>query len=332
MACCAIACRRYQRRDGGGRYATHGREGDSSWLRCGSKKAAVRPFDSAAASRLIREVLFKCDPAQTPIPARVLKQVRKRAVKAIRNHLGDSIDKFNEWFVGQRSSFIKQIAQQKKAPGGELSQEIVRAAIMELGWRIHSEVAKYVEIFANEFADALPRRLTTEERRTFDSLFRRKPCFGNLPLIMLWARSNFLKQPILELWESPRSRTGLGVLYRLLEYYSLMAPARRSADKIRKGKKSKIAKSGRKPSIDSGSLFAAVAEQLAETRRLKCGCNSSRWTSTIAKETKNFITLDVCCDNCTARPAGRKKPAASHQIRLARDEFERFARSFARGR
>ena len=104
---------------------------------------------------------------------------------------------------------------------------MVRSAIMELGWRIHFGVAEFVDDSARAFADALPRPLTAEERRVFNHLYLSKACFGNMPLIMLWVRAEFLKQVILDIWQSPRSRATLAVLYRLLEYYSIMAPHRR---------------------------------------------------------------------------------------------------------
>ena len=66
--------------------------------------------------------------------------VEDRVFSAIWPHLDDDTVMFNDWFWGRHNSFVKQIAQQKKGPGGELDPEVVERYLLQKGWEAYEYV------------------------------------------------------------------------------------------------------------------------------------------------------------------------------------------------
>src|SRR5262249_23928344 len=59
--------------------------------------------------------------------------VIERSLEALERHLGDKT-KFDAWFSGPKNSFVRQVAQQKQAPGGQMERDLVRRVLQDLGW------------------------------------------------------------------------------------------------------------------------------------------------------------------------------------------------------
>jgi hypothetical protein len=287
-------------------------------------------------ARLIKTALFDVDREQVAVPAEVCDQVRDRIFKAFATHLGDGTETFNEWFSGKKSTLIKQIAKQRRAPGGPLDPDLVRRAIVDIGWQAFSEVGDCIHAQMNAFAAALPSPLDAEERLFFDNVYLQRPCFGNIPLVLLWARARFLKRAMMDLWLRPHESEPLGVLYRLLEYYTEMTSRRRDADRMSKqvtaanegrgGKKSSRGKIIATPSKFKRASFASIAEQIRLLYKIDCPCHALDLEAELLYETDSSITLGFRCGNCDPEASPASQSACVRELTIKRTEFEQIGR------
>jgi hypothetical protein len=77
---------------------------------------------------------------------------------------------------------------------------------------------------------ALPIPLTDSERRAFEGLYFLQPKFGNIPLVMLAEKLQFVDSVLEDIVNHPDKKNSIQVLYRLLQFYSIMVNNRREAD------------------------------------------------------------------------------------------------------
>lgn len=182
---------------------------------------------------LVRLALFDVD--DHSVSSELLEQVKERLVVALQEHLGDSRDDFHNWLFGSHSSLIKQIAQQKKQPGGRLDQADVRRAILHLGWQAYGYVGRCVHTLMQTVKNALPD-LHEHERRLFEHMHESQDYYGGDPAALLAERMSFLRRGVLAIWNDPGNRKHVAVLHRLLQYYAQMESTRRLADRETKRK------------------------------------------------------------------------------------------------
>ncbi|MCA9014765.1 MAG: hypothetical protein KDA77_05470, partial [Planctomycetaceae bacterium] len=141
--------------------------------------------------------------------------------EAIRAHLRDSQDDFNEWFWGCKNSFLKQIAR-KRCPHENVTNSMVRKVLLDLGWRAYTCVAECIHEQMYYFQNALRNPLNEQERQIFEMAYQKQSYLADLPLLLLYERIPFLKAPMLALLRGENDFDFTGTVHRLLFYYSQM--------------------------------------------------------------------------------------------------------------
>ena len=71
-------------------------------------------------------------------------------------------------------------------------------------------------------------------------MYESQPYYGNLPLLLLFERMDFLRPAILAIWEEPQEQKHVRVLHRMMWYYAAMAGTRREADRLSKQRIQKV--------------------------------------------------------------------------------------------
>jgi hypothetical protein len=125
---------------------------------------------------------------------------------------------------------LKQLAKQKGKPGGKLSQEDVRRALLHLGWQAYEYIGPCVHALMRTIKNSISPPLNDEEKRLFEHMHESQPYYGGLPAAMLAERTGFLQLAILAIWNDPQNQDHVRVLHRLLQCYAEMVRRRRAAD------------------------------------------------------------------------------------------------------
>ena len=276
-----------------------------------------KPLDRDAAMRTIKSVLFDIETDCEPIAPELLPIIEERGLTAIWPHLEDKTAVFNDWFWGRHNSFVKQIAQKKTAPGGELDRDVVERYLLQKGWEAYEYVGHCVFAWAKDMAEAMPRPLTRNERTAFALLYSCLPEFGGIPLILLAEKLWFVAPVLEDIVSNPSSNRPIQVLYRLLQFYSIMVSNRRKAD-VRRHEVAKAAskrlrkETGQKVSADEATVSPMhedrVADRdrrntyfarLATARKITCKCRQARWDVNVelVEDTHDF-QLTFTCERC----------------------------------
>jgi hypothetical protein len=291
--------------------------------------ARLDPIDPASLSEaegraLVRLALFDLGPGDGPLAPEVKTTVTDRFLRLLEGHIGDDTAAFDGWFFEARADLIRCIAGQRKE-GGPIDREAVREALLELVWDSFTYVGDCVALQMDAFDRALPEPLVEEERRAFDAFYARQAYLGGLPLVMLRERFDFLHGALLDLLDDPADPGRIGVLLRLLEYYSTMVARRREADRAAKrrgpgaSRGSSGTARGKSPagSLEDNqvpSLFRSIAEELRKAGGITCRCGIRGVWSTRqfeGDESAEPIVLLFDCASC-----GR-----SEQLEVGRAEF-----------
>lgn len=180
---------------------------------------------------LVRTALFNIDGSSHVPSEEIIQIVTERLLEAIDRHLVEPQEKFDEWFCGASNSIVKQIAQQRRKPGGQLEREEVRQALLHLGWRAYEYVGQCVHALMRTIKNSIPNRLNDEEKRLFEHMHESQPYYGGLPAALLAERMDFLRHAVLAIWDDPENQDHIRVLHKLLQYYTEMAQPRRAADR-----------------------------------------------------------------------------------------------------
>ena len=257
---------------------------------------------------IIRTALFDVRSEVFVPQKKRLAVIRDRLARALGSHLDDAtMELFNAWLWGPKSNVVKQIAKQKKAPGGELDREEVSQAIVELGWQAHASVAKSVEALMIDFRRAIHPQLSRKETRIFNQLYQCQEHFGGLSLIMLRERLEFIGSHLWQLIEKP-GKHQLAILYRLLSFYSSMLDQRRAADKRSKQRLHASVRTSpynenskpEKPQMSdiSDRRLAEIAEKVCEAQGIRCSCEKPDWKmDDIHVFIQGKVTASVRCRN-----------------------------------
>ena len=76
----------------------------------------------------------------------------------------------------------------------------MREALLELGWRSFEAIGKAIDAQMRAIRNALTEPLTNTEDARFKQVFLAQRAFGNLPMLLLLDRFEFLKEAILRTW------------------------------------------------------------------------------------------------------------------------------------
>lgn len=179
---------------------------------------------------LIRASLFQSG-ASSEIDETTKDQIEERVSRAVHQHLNVGTNtEFMNWLSGGTSSFVKQLADQKKAPGGRIAQQVVRDVLLELGWQAYHYMADCFSLQIQAFKQAIPDPLSASEQVRFDRIFLPHPALGHLPLLMIRPRISAFNQAFQVYWETG-DETMIPVLHQLLNFYAFMSNERRNADR-----------------------------------------------------------------------------------------------------
>lgn len=200
--------------------------------------ARLRPLFPLASDipALFRDALFDTSAQGAGRPdTALIELVNERLVAAVHHrHLGDPNSAFDAWFMPGKGNLPKLLAGTKTTPGGKLAIAAVNRVLLDQGWQAYQYMADCLRAVGVYFVQALADQLTAEEKTRFEQMYLPQACFGNLPLVLLLERAPLLPTIIPQLWENPSDREIIGVLHRLLHWYSRMNEKRRPADRLSK--------------------------------------------------------------------------------------------------
>lgn len=283
------------------------------------------------ALQLVRLGLFDLGP--TTIDEGQMEVFQERFLGALERHIDDDTETFNRWFMGQIDNIVHQIVK-KKRPGGALSRDVVRQALLEMVFRAYRYVGDSVHVQMAHFLRALPEKLTPEEEAWFKLIYQKQPALGGLPLILVHKRFDFLCGAIFDMWKNPHDEWRLGVLLRLLHYYGIMVSKRREVDRRYKAERPSRAESlprhrfraseqGQEPATEeSVDLFADIAAQVRELKQLGCNCRrTSEWRAVLIHDTLTEVVWRDVCNRC-----GHTKT-----VRVSRDQFRQIGEELMKG-
>jgi hypothetical protein len=239
--------------------------------------------------------------------------VLERSLQALWEHLGDRAARLDSWLLGPKNSFVRQLAQPKRAPGGTLERALVRRVLLDLGWDAYSYVAGCIHVMMHVFRKLLPEPLAEAEDHRFAQMYLKQAYIGGLPLALLIERFGFLQSVLWDIWEDLSGGDGPPVLHRLLAYYGEMAAARRAADRMMKGRKAAGSSGGYAVecpldrAADLATHEAAVPEQFQEIAsllrrdqniRCRCNCAVPDWHDRVIGDPTDKVTLSHYCAGC----------------------------------
>jgi hypothetical protein len=288
-------------------------------IRYGLLRAAKRNplrLDPRAAQDFIRAALYQ--PLEcAPPDARTAEQVVGRTLAAMQPRMSDNSSDFDRWFWGPKNSLLRQIAKQKKSPGGAMDRATVRQVLVDQGWQGCDYVADCLHAMLHTFRRLLPTPLTERENQIFERMHLKQPMFGDLPLMMLGDRFHLLAPILEDVWVEPDNAEAVAVMYRLLDYYGEMATARRAADRLVKARGKGATNKGQaavvvdQPPDDllgggyraeetnrAAVILGDLAEQLCKEKGVSCGCADPSWKIRSHGQDDVDALLTLYCEYC----------------------------------
>lgn len=204
-------------------------------IRRGLKRAAQQnPLFACGvkeAQTLVRMAIFAVTNSLESVNSAQVDWVEEQVKAVFMEHVDDLGEQFDKILEDPKSDLVRRIAKRKKTPVGRLTREQVRAALATIGWRAVSSLGDCVDAQMRAFQASLSEPLNRWEKSQFDVAFLRQPYFGNLPLLLLKDRINFLKYAVLDIFEKPGNRRRVAVFHRMLAFYDEMLGKRRAADR-----------------------------------------------------------------------------------------------------
>lgn len=284
-----------------------------------------KPLERHEALCILKSVLFNIDPTWGPVPQSIRAHVEERVLTAIDRHLDDTEAAFDDWLWGRHNSFIKQIAKQERSPGGRLDPDVVEQVLLERGWEAYEYMGQCLHAWARDMEKAMPKPLTEGEKRAFEWLYFPQPQFGGIPLIFLAEKLQFIDTVVEDIVNHPGDDRPVQVLYRLLQFYSMMVSSRREADvrikEAAKATRKRLNKesgqilrgdavleapdsSDAESRLERRSLAAALYNRVAYAKGFTCNCSSPDWkVKTKEEETDDSLQfrLTFSCKKCKTR-------------------------------
>jgi hypothetical protein len=186
--------------------------------------------ESDRVRNLVLGALFDTDGHRDPPSQEIIDIVTERLLEAIHRHLADPREAFESWFFGSDNTLIRQIAKQRKKPGGAIPHEDVRRTLLHLGIRAYDYLGACIHALMRTIKNSIPEPLNEQEKRIFEHMHETQPYYGNLPVALLAERMEEIQQAVAAIWTEPENPEHIRVLHRLLHYYDEMAQLRRQAD------------------------------------------------------------------------------------------------------
>jgi len=194
-----------------------------------AKASPIRITESKEIESLIRIALYN-EQNTVPCDPECQHWIEDRILAALEKHQHDSQEEFDNWFSGPKNSFLTQISKQK-CPFGKLNNDMIRWALLELGWKAYHYVGNCIHMQMRCFQNALPSPLNESERNIFEMAYMKQDYLGDFPLLLLKERLPFLTAPMLSVLSGDDDFDFVGTIHRLLYYYSDMTDIRRDADR-----------------------------------------------------------------------------------------------------
>lgn len=148
-----------------------------------------------------------------------------------RRYPNESTESFDQRRFGPGNSVIKQIGQQKRAIGGPMSKEIVKASLLELDWRSYQHIGRCIDAMMRAIRNAMPEPLNDREESIYSTMYESQPYFGGFPASALKERMAFVHLAVKAIWNDIDNQRHKHVLYRLLADYREMILNQREADR-----------------------------------------------------------------------------------------------------
>jgi hypothetical protein len=186
--------------------------------------------------RIMRLAMVDLGPQQPANHEDFLGWVTARLRALWNAHVADTNAEFNAWFQGGSSNLVKALANLSGHIGGRLPREDVEWALVELMSRSLWYAADCQNAFAQAVAQTLSPRLDPAEHSVFKQWYQPQEYLGGLTLPLILERNRLLRPVLRRIWLEPENRNFHGVLWRMLEFYTQMTAARRSADRNAKAK------------------------------------------------------------------------------------------------
>jgi hypothetical protein len=306
---------------------------EAECIRLGLLEAALRNplypkgLKKAQARSLVRLALFDVGPAPKP-PKKMIQIIYDRLVTALERHLDDETCTFDSWFYDHVDNLVHLIAK-RKGEGGPIPRETVRQALLEIVFEAYASVGHCLHVQMRAFREALPVRLNRQELKLFNAVYQNQAYLGDLPLLLLLERFDFLNQAVVETRAHPGDPKWIGALLRLLYFYGEMTSKRRQADQRYKRQhqyRNQKNKSAQVLEVDpdrdeapkrEANLFQQIAGELREQRKARCSCGSWQfWWAELPEGDdhleKEEIIFEDTCSMC----------GASEEVTVSRQEFK----------
>jgi hypothetical protein len=179
----------------------------------------------------VRISLFGSAETDEAVTPDQLSYMAARVGESLRDHIDDTDEQFDKWVEDPKSNLVHRISKQKDCG---MKRAHVRKVLLELGWRAFLLLAESISTQMRAFRDAILEPLNELEAHYFDQLFVGSPMLGGIPLLLLSDRVDFLREAIINAWTNPGDREAIGILHKIMYYYSELIGNRREADRIYK--------------------------------------------------------------------------------------------------
>jgi|GEM_PF-3997428 hypothetical protein len=254
-----------------------------------AEAALLNPLHLSAddARPLIRMALYANGDESLPADD-IINEVFARNTRALKEHQADGTERFNRWYSSGHSNLPKSLANRTTESFGKLETDVVKTALLELGWRSYPYLSNCLHALLRWFTNALGDEITADERSFFERMYHPQPVYGGLPLVMLMGRGTLIRPLIVRIWEEPDNRRLEGALHRVLEYYGRMTELRRMADRAVKQRTAAVA--GIDDSITN--LDNLVSQSGESDSRSQSQQMMGRIAEALAQR------LDQSCDKC----------------------------------
>lgn len=246
-------------------------------------RLAPHGLQDGEARFVIRNLLFSFAasvfaPERAGVEAKRASQefVVKELKVVIKDHLYDSTEKFEEWMNDRSSNLFRRISKKKHCPTGRAG---VRQIIAELGAQAMWLQGDGVDVAMRAFRDTIPTPLTSYEGKLFDLMYLKQREFGDLPLVMLTDRFDFLSPTILSMWNHPDDENALRIFYRVATWFQEILEKRRDGDRRLHPQKSRCTESddGLNASVLVTSVDWRDALQSLIEAQLECDLELHEW-------------------------------------------------------
>jgi hypothetical protein len=223
---------------------------------------------------------------------------------SLRRKLDDN-ETLDNWIRDPKSNQIHQIAKRKDC---HLEREQIRHVMLKLGWHCLEMLGRCVDTQMRVFREAFPGTFSKVENVFFEHIYLANPAFGDIPLLLLYDRFDFLREALLAVWDHPGDKRAMAIVHSMMDYYSTLISKRREGYRRYKQRAEHRNRGGRvareetlsEDPVDareSGelNLFKEIAIRLAKERGFDCDFDHVEWEAKRSSESNDPVEFYVCC-------------------------------------